>query len=111
MHGTDRGCVGGEHEPLRIAGHVFQTDHLFTYQQVEITQPNLLAGFGCNGMNDGLLPKRGAIGIRCFHDLLTDFVADINGRSARTRRYQTSFSVSKAHGFSSLASSKRYTKL
>src|ERR1700690_1117921 len=111
MHGTDRGCVGGEHEPLRIAGHVFQTDHLVTDQQVEITQPNLVAGFGCDGMNDGFLSERGAIGIRCFHDLLTDFVADIDGGSARTRRYQTSFSVSQAHSLLSLASPKRYTKL
>src|ERR1700733_4368718 len=99
MHRANRGCVGGKYEPLRIAGDVFQADDVVANQQVEITQPNVLTGFGCNGVNDGFLSEGGSIGIRRFHDLLTDFVADIDGRSARTGRYQSSFSVSQAHSF------------
>src|ERR1700722_1532424 len=106
MHGADSGRVGGEYEPLRITGDVFQTDDVVTNHQVEIPQPNLLAGFGCNGVDDGFLSEGGAIGIRCFHDLLTDFVAHIDGRSARTCWYPSSFSVSQGHSLSSLASRK-----
>ena len=34
---------------------MFQTDHFFTHQQVKVTQIDVLAGFGSDGVNDGFL--------------------------------------------------------
>src|ERR1700727_321200 len=79
---------------------MFQTDHFFTHQQVKVTQIDVLAGFGSDGVNDGFLSPEGAVRIRRFYKLLADFVADINGRSTLAGWYQSSFSVSKAHSFS-----------
>ena len=79
---------------------MFQTDHFFTHQQVKVTQIDVLASFGSDGVNDGFLSPEGAVRIRRFYKLLADFVADINGRSTLAGWYQSSFSVSKAHSFS-----------
>ena len=89
---------------------MFQTDYFFTHQQVKVTQIDLLAGFGSDRVNDGLLSSEGAVRIRRLYKLLADFVADINGRSTLAGGYQSSFSVSKAHDFP-VSFRNRYIKL
>src|SRR5882757_3627052 len=103
----DCGCVGGKYEPLGIAGDVFQAKYFFPDEQVVITQPNLLIGFSVDGVHNGFLSQEGAIGIRCSHQLLADFVAHIDDRSSLACRHQSSFSVAQFHSLFNLISPKR----
>ena len=91
---ADRGYIGGKYEPLGIAGDVFQANDFFPDEQVVVTQGYVLADFSINRVNDGFLSQERAVGIRCFHELVADFVTYISDRSTLARRHQSSFSVS-----------------
>src|SRR5882757_9251439 len=104
----DCGCVGGKYEPLGIAGDVFQAKYFFPDEQVVITQPDLLIGFSVNRVHNGFLSQEGAIGIRCSHQLLADFVAHIDDRSSLACRHQSSFSITQFHSLFNLISPDVY---
>src|SRR5579859_1582289 len=66
----DCGCVRGKYEPLGIASDVLQAKYFFSDQQVVITQANGLISFRIDRVHNSFLSHEGAIGIRCFHQLL-----------------------------------------
>jgi len=86
---------------------VFQAKDFFTNQQVVVTKANLLIGFSIDRVHNGFLSHEGALGIRCSHQLLADFVAYINDRPLLACRLQSSFSVTQVHSLFNLISPER----